>query len=99
MRKKFIHDFIESFFRWNNCHVDSMEGKLVVGLTGEMDKALMNRPCYGNYMETMNQKGKPMKLPFLTQTGKRDEARECETSRRPRLHHVAEHSARESQYT
>src|SRR5699024_12102649 len=99
MRKNFIHDFLETFFRENNCHVDSMEGKLVVGLTEEMDKALMNRPFYWNYMETMNQKGKPMKLTFLTKNENRDEEGEWVTFGSPRLHQVAKHLKGQSQYT
>src|SRR5699024_12391341 len=73
--------------------------KLVVGLTEEMDKALMNRPFYWNYMETMNQKGKPMKLTFLTKNENRDEEGEWVTCGSPRLHQVAKHLKGQSQYT
>src|SRR5699024_12593018 len=64
-----------------------------------MDKALMNRSFYWNDMETMNQKGKPMKLTFLTKNENRDEEGECVTFGSPRLHQVAKHLKGQSQYT
>src|SRR5699024_3199713 len=68
-------------------------------LTEEMDKALMNRPFYWNYMETMNQKGKPMKLTFLTKNENRDEEGEWVTFGSPRLHQVAKHLKDQSLYS
>src|SRR5699024_10035871 len=60
-----IEQFLKRFFSANHCEViQKQKGKLTVQLTKEMDKALMNRPFYWQYIEATGNVGQPQKLTF-----------------------------------
>lgn len=62
-----IHQFLEKYFRANECEiVENGPGHLTVQLTIELDKALMNRPFYWHYVEKTGGIPHPMKLTFIT---------------------------------
>ncbi|MES9682348.1 YqhG family protein, partial [Gottfriedia acidiceleris] len=47
MQQHEIHDYIEYFFRYNDCEIlQKTPTYLEIQLTIEMDKKLMNRPFY-----------------------------------------------------
>lgn len=99
MSVDFIHHYLKTFFKENDCDVNMSDGKLVVGLSEDMDKALMNRPFYWKYMETMNQKGVPMKLTLLTDKEKREEKGEWITYGSPRLQQIGQYLRNQAQFT
>lgn len=58
-----IDSFLKRFFTANQCDItEEQNGKMSVQLTVEMDKALMNRPFYWQYVETTGKVGEPKKL-------------------------------------
>jgi len=60
-----IEQFLKDFFIANHCDViQKKTGKLTVQLTVDMDKALMNRPFYWQYVEATGNVGQPQKLTF-----------------------------------
>src|SRR5699024_2585025 len=63
----FLQTFYKDFFRITNCDILSEENNsITVQLTKEIDKAIMHRPFYWTYMETMQQEGIPQKVSFTT---------------------------------
>lgn len=67
MQQQEIHNFLEQYFRANDCHtIEKAAGYLTVQLTVELDKELMNRPFYWHYLEKTGGVPNPMKLTFIT---------------------------------
>ncbi|QKE71536.1 hypothetical protein HPK19_01410 [Arthrobacter citreus] len=67
MQQHEIHDYIEHFFRHNDCEIiKKMPTYLEIQLTIDMDKKLMNRPFYWHYLEKTGGIPNPMKLTIIT---------------------------------
>lgn len=67
MRQQEIHQYIQRFFRENNCTVlDESSDHLTVQLTIDMDKRIMNRPFYWSYVESGGVEPNPAKLTMIT---------------------------------
>lgn len=67
MLQQEIHQFLESFFRANDCDINEKgPGFITVQLTEDMDKELMNRPFYWTYLEKTGGTPQPMKVTFIT---------------------------------
>lgn len=62
-----VENFLIRFFKGNQCPIISQKhGEITVQLTEEMDKKLMNRPFYWQYIASTGKKGEPKKITFLT---------------------------------
>lgn len=84
-----IEKFLTQFFTANHCEVAQMEpGKISVQLTIEMDKALMNRPFYWQYMESTGNVGEPKKLTFILDPDKIEKEGEWIHFGSPRLEQI-----------
>jgi len=67
MKQQEIHQFLEKYFRANNCEiVENKQGYLTVQLTIDMDKELMNRPFYWHYLEKTGGVPNPAQLTLIT---------------------------------
>jgi hypothetical protein len=67
MQQQEIHNFLLSYFQANDCEiVENDQTHLVVQLTNELDKELMNRPFYWHYLEKTGGIPAPMKLTMIT---------------------------------
>ena len=67
MKQQEIHQFLERFFVANDCEiVENKPGYLIVQLTIEMDKELMNRPFYWHYLEKTGGVPNPASLTLIT---------------------------------
>ncbi|WP_158282145.1 YqhG family protein [Salipaludibacillus keqinensis] len=91
MQQTDIHQFLNEFFTEYQCPVTNISAtSMVVQLTPEMDKALMNRPFYWHYIEKMGGLPSPMQLTFETSF---EETQKSKTSEMvhygsPRLHQL-----------
>lgn len=92
MKIENLNDFLETYFSIHECHILSNDdGVLSVQLTEDMDKALMNRPFYWHYMNSMGQQGQPMKLSLITNPEKREDKGEWIHFGSPRLQQIIKH--------
>jgi len=67
MQQQEIHNFLLNYFQANDCVIiENGPGYLVIQLTVELDKELMNRPFYWHYLEKTGGIPNPMKLTFIT---------------------------------
>lgn len=72
MQQEQIHNFLEQFFMANYCQIlEKSANHLVVKLTVELDKKLMNRPFYWHYLEKTGKKPETATLTFITNPKKR----------------------------
>lgn len=93
MQQQEIHQFLESYFTANNCDIlENHQGHMIVQLTVELDKELMNRPFYWHYLEKTGGIPNPMKLTFITSKQKTPENVKGEIIHfgSPRLHQIFE---------
>ncbi|MEK9198483.1 YqhG family protein [Ureibacillus sp. 179-F W5.1 NHS] len=68
-----IHNYLKSFFNETGCEVLSDEGHLLmVQLTVDIDKKIMNRPFYWQYIEATNSTPNPARLTLITNRTKID---------------------------
>ncbi len=91
MQQQDIHNFLHRFFISNGCNIiESSSGHIVIQLTIEMDKLLMNRPFYWHYVEKTGGAPNPMRLTFITDYSKAPEGIRGETIHfgSPRLHQI-----------
>lgn len=66
MRQDEIQQFLERYFRANECDIiENEDVYMTVQLTIAMDKELMNRPFYWHYIERTGGTPAPMKLTFI----------------------------------
>lgn len=69
-----VHSYLEHFFSENNC---SILGKndyyITVQLTIDMDKRIMNRPFYWQYVEATNGEPNPAQVTFITDQNRLEE--------------------------
>lgn len=69
-----IHSFLQRFFMENNCRILSdNDYYIIVQLTIDMDKKIMNRPFYWKYLESTNGVPEPAQLTFITDKNEIDE--------------------------
>ena len=62
-----VHDYLKTFFKETNCEIVSDEGHMLsVQLTIDMDKRIMNRPFYWQYIEATNSPANPARLNLIT---------------------------------
>ena len=91
MQQPEIHNFLERYFTANNCEIiENKQGYMMVQLTVELDKELMNRPFYWHYLEKTGGVPNPMKLTFITnkQQAPDDVKGEVIHFGSPRLHQI-----------
>lgn len=66
-----IHNYIHRFFKENNCQIlNNHDHFISVQLTIEMDKKIMNRPFYWQYVESTDAVPCPAQLTFITDATK-----------------------------
>ena len=62
-----IHGYLRQFFEENNCQIlNDHNHYLIVQLTIDMDKKIMNRPFYWRYLESTGGVPNPSQLTFIT---------------------------------
>ncbi len=86
-----IHNFLEQYFQSNSCEIQENEqGYMVIQLTNELDKELMNRPFYWHYLEKTGGPPNPMKLTLITNSQTAPDHVTGETIHfgSPRLHQI-----------
>lgn len=93
MQQQEIHSFLERYFQANSCEfVENGKGYMVVQLTNELDRELMNRPFYWLYLERTGGIPNPMKLTLITNSQEAPDNKKGETIHfgSPRLHQIFE---------
>lgn len=86
-----IHNYMQSFFKENHCPILSHHPHyLIVQLTVDMDKKIMNRPFYWQYVESTGDEPNPAQLTFITDKNKLQENIRGEVIHfgSPRLHQL-----------
>ncbi|MCL1697994.1 YqhG family protein [Lysinibacillus sp. BPa_S21] len=62
-----VHSYLRQFFNENDCPIISEEEHyLTVQLTADIDKRIMNRPFYWQYVEATNSEANPAQVTFIT---------------------------------
>jgi hypothetical protein len=91
MQQQEIHQFLERYFYANKCEIIENENSyMIVQLTVELDKELMNRPFYWHYLEKTGGVPNPMRLTLITdkQNAPKDIRGEVVHFGSPRLHQL-----------
>ncbi len=66
-----VHDYLRTFFRETNCDLlEDEDFGLTVQLTIDIDKKIMNRPFYWQYIETTGTEPNPARLTLITDRSK-----------------------------
>lgn len=66
-----IHDYLIRFFQESDCRIlNNHDHYINVQLTIDMDKKIMNRPFYWQYVESINEEPNPAQLTFITDKNK-----------------------------
>lgn len=101
MEQHDIHDYLERYFRLNDCDILCNDGKtLHIQLSVDMDKRLMNRPFYWKYIENTEMKPEPMKLKLITDPSESEETDgEFIHFGSPRLHQIFRSAQEIAAYT
>lgn len=69
-----VHDYLKKFFEENKCHIlNNSDHYMTVQLTIDMDKKIMNRPYYWQYLESTNGVPSPAQLTLITDQNKMKE--------------------------
>lgn len=100
MKRAFdLEQFLLRYFTANQCEVVAEKaGVLNVKLTKKLDMALMNRPFYWQYMESIRQSGEPLQITFITDMKHRKEDGEWIHFGMPRLSQIYGHLQQSSQF-
>ncbi|MFJ7733775.1 YqhG family protein [Lysinibacillus sp. NPDC097231] len=62
-----VHSYLRDFFTENDCYILGEDDHyLTVQLTVEIDKKIMNRPFYWQYVEATNSEPNPAQVTFIT---------------------------------
>ena len=62
-----VQQYLQTFFTETGCDiVTSSPHVMTVQLTIDMDKKMMNRPFYWQYIESTNGEPNPMQVTFIT---------------------------------
>lgn len=90
MEQQDIHNYLEKYFQLNQCDfIENDQTKLHVRLSVDLDKRLMNRPFYWQYIETTGAEPQPMELKLVTeQPGEEKKDGEFIHFGSPRLHQI-----------
>ncbi|WP_108670819.1 YqhG family protein [Peribacillus acanthi] len=91
MQQHEIHQFLLQYFKSNACEiVENSSSYLIVQLTVDLDKALMNRPFYWHYLEKTGGTPNPMRLTLITNPAMAPEDLKGEVIHfgSPRLHQI-----------
>jgi hypothetical protein len=100
MEQHTIHNYLVEFFTLNKCQIESnQDGKLTVKLTEDLDRLLLNRPFYWEYMKKMGQEGTPATMTFLSSSSFKDEKGEWIHFGSPRLHQIFRYQLKEGKYS
>ncbi|GGJ62620.1 hypothetical protein GGR02_001274 [Anoxybacillus voinovskiensis] len=101
MRQDEIQQFLERYFRANECDiVECEDGYMTVQLTIAMDKELMNRPFYWHYIERTGGTPEPVKLTLITKQTEKTKTLHGEQLHfgSPRLHQIFQSAQRRGSY-
>lgn len=88
-----VHQYLRAFFTENNCPIlNEHDYYMIVQLTVDMDKKIMNRPYYWHYLESTDGEPNPAQLTLITDQNKIEEAIRGEIVHlgSPRLHQLFE---------
>ncbi|WP_026689290.1 YqhG family protein [Alteribacter aurantiacus] len=86
-----VHNYLRTFFTENESPIiEESDGHIHIQLSIDMDKRLMNRPFYWQYLEKIGGVPNPMKLTLITDDSKAPEDLKGERIHfgAPRLHHI-----------
>lgn len=93
-----IIQFLHQYFTANHCDIiEVSDEQLTVQLTVELDKALMNRPFYWQYIESTGRTGSPKRMTFSTEL-KEDPKVEWIHFGSPRLQQIFHHMNQVNKY-
>lgn len=101
MKQQEIHQFLKQFFQANDCElIEENEGYMIVQLTIDLDKELMNRPFYWHYVEKTGGVPNPARLTLITDPNKAPQDLKGELIHfgSPRLHQLFSCAKRLSGY-
>ena len=101
MQQQEIHNFLMTYFSSNHCEIiEEHDTYLTTQLTIEMDKELMNRPFYWQYLEKTGGIPNPARLTFITdnQNVPDDIKGEAIYFGSPRLHQMIESTKKLASY-
>ncbi|TCT26949.1 uncharacterized protein YqhG [Melghiribacillus thermohalophilus] len=100
MKQHDIHHFLRKYFDLNQCPViDEQNGKITVRLTEELDRLLMNRPFYWEYMKKIGRQGEPAVITFISNPELKEEEGEWIHFGSPRLHQIFDSLLSQGKYT
>ncbi|MRG86571.1 YqhG family protein [Salinibacillus xinjiangensis] len=100
MEQQAIHNYLVNFFTLNKCEIKENEsGKLTVTLNEDLDRLLMNRPFYWEYIKKIGQEGTPATLTFLSSPDRREEKGEWIHFGSPRLHQIFQSQLQQGRFT
>ncbi|MET3684289.1 hypothetical protein ABID56_002415 [Alkalibacillus flavidus] len=100
MKQADIQPFVSQFFNQHGAHITHEEdGFMTVQLTETLDKQLMNRPFYWQYVDTMGFEGEPMTVAFSFSDKHQDGQSELIHLGSPRLHQLFQIVQREGAFT
>ncbi len=101
MQQQEIHNFLLTYFKANECPIlENKQGYLTVQLTIQMDKELMNRPFYWQYLEKTGGIPNPAQLSFITNKEKAPDHTKGEIIHfgSPRLHQIFDSTKKLARY-
>jgi hypothetical protein len=100
MEQQAIHNYLHTFFTLNKCNIeDNQDGRLTVKLNEELDRLLLNRPFYWEYIKKMGQEGEPASLTFISNPNLRESEGEWIHFGSPRLHQIFQSQLSQGKYT
>lgn len=95
--------FLTRYFKSNHCHIINEENNfLKVKLTEDMDRVLMNRPFYWQYIKAIGQQGEPLTLSLqIGHTKKQTKNKNSELIHfgSPRLHTIFNELSESARFT
>ncbi|HLR01336.1 MAG TPA: YqhG family protein [Virgibacillus sp.] len=100
MKINCLQTYLKEFFQIQECTVKETNNHLhEVQLTKQMDQALMNRPFYWHYMNSIGRKGQPLTLTFTTEQKSIENNVEFIHYGSPRLQQIINYIHHHSKYT
>lgn len=95
-----LDKFLTDYFTAHQCAVtDDGRGVIHVELTEKLDRILMNRPFYWQYIKSTGSKGQPMNLTFIVNPERREEKGEWIHYGSPRLLQIFRHLKENEKFT
>jgi len=90
--------FLRRYFEAHKCRVSGDDRIIQVELTETLDRVLMNRPFYWQYMKSTGMKGQPLSLSLITDPQLSGEGERIHFGS-PRLQQIFSHLQENEQYT